>query len=115
MPTKVRTREAVCPFATVAVAPVNISHLPKLQRHAATNADTLYLSEQALLPPTRHFTISPSLPRRIISLQYSRLRLIRLGECISTLFSHALHLSNFSYGFLELFHSSHLLVSNAHT
>lgn len=63
MPTKVSTREAVCPFATVAVAPVNIPHLPKLQRHATTNADTLYLSEQATTSshsPFHHIALAPS-------------------------------------------------------
>lgn len=47
-----------------------------------------------------------SLTRRIVRLQNTRLRFIRLRESIPALFAHALHLTHFANGFLELFHTA---------
>ncbi len=62
-------------------------------------------SPTSLRPRTGHLTIPPSLPRRIIRLQDPRLRLISLREGVTALFAHALHLPDFTNGFLELFHA----------
>jgi hypothetical protein len=43
--------------------------------------------------------------RRVVGLQDPRLRLVGLGEGIAALFAHALDLTDFANGFLELFHS----------
>lgn len=69
------------------------------------------LSYQKMLPyhsltTTCHLTECPSRPGGIVRLQYPRLRLVRLGECIPPLFLHALYLPDFPYCFLKLLHPS---------
>lgn len=63
-------------------------------------------------PRTHHLAMSSSLFRSIIRLQHSRLTLICLRESVAALFAHALYLSDLADGFLELFHSTRLLLAS---
>lgn len=54
---------------------------------------------------TLHLAISPTVFCGVVSLEYASLRLVGLGEGVSALFAHALDLSDFSDGLLELLHS----------
>ena len=55
-------------------------------------------------PTTLQLTIPTTRNRRIIRLQHTRLRLIRLTKRIPTLLTHTLHLPNFANRLLELLH-----------
>lgn len=46
---------------------------------------------------------------RVVCLEHARLAFVGLREGVTSLLAHALHLSNFSNGFLELFHSGIIL------
>jgi hypothetical protein len=62
-------------------------------------------------PTSRHLTIPPPLPRRIIRRQNSRLTLIRLTECITPLLPHPLHLPDLSNRLLKLFHPRPIILN----
>lgn len=56
----------------------------------------------------RHLTISATLLGGVVSLQHACLTLVRLRESVAALLAHALDLSNFADGFLELLHSGEM-------
>jgi len=56
-------------------------------------------------PRARHLSVPTTVLRRVVRLDKLRLAFFRLREGVASLFAHALDLSDFADGLLELLHS----------
>jgi len=79
----------------------------------STKADSMSSSPTG--PHRHHLTISSAVLRGIVSLQNTSLGLVCLGEGVTALFAHALHLAHLPDGLLELLHPGEFISSDRKT